>query len=192
MTVESRCRALRNGRQCQDIAEDGAVLCTWHHRIIDTTLISETDVVMRMLASTIMDEGFSRGMKECSWSGCLIWSRVRKEKLLAVKYLGDYGPNLNSNCRDCHRRIILLDSMLSIYSKSKSITRKRNLAESKRNTKRQHEKTECHNQRWCFREDCTFPYGEDRMSGNRIETFRKPDRLDWTPRDWRWYQKQRN
>ena len=66
MTVESRCHALRNGHQCQDSAEEGTVLCDWHQGIIDVLFFEEMHEVQKLLLSTIMDEVFSRGMKECS------------------------------------------------------------------------------------------------------------------------------
>ena len=64
--LDSRCQALRNGHQCRDSAEEGTILCDWHQGIIDGLFFEEMHDVQKLFLSTIMDEGFSRGMTECS------------------------------------------------------------------------------------------------------------------------------
>ena len=66
MTVESRCNALRNGHQCQDSAEEGTVLCDWHQGIIEVLFFEGMPDLQKWVVSTIMDEGFSRGVTEYS------------------------------------------------------------------------------------------------------------------------------
>ena len=64
--LDSRCQALSNGHQCRDSAEEGTVLCDWHQGIIDGLFFEEMHDVQKLFLSTIMDEGFSLGLTECS------------------------------------------------------------------------------------------------------------------------------